>query len=592
MKIACSIIVKDDSEINSLRKCIDSVYPFVSTVSILANGESVDKIKELCSFYPNVHFTYEKWCDDFAKMRNAGFDHLEKLGNFDYYFWLDSDDILVGGKHLQEVASMAKHQGFDVVFLTYWYGCTFSGDPSLETLASVDVKQLRERLIRPRSIFWKSRLHETPVPYDGAKHKYTSYPFDEKERPIAILHTASQDKAKESLERNKRLLEIQLGEERAKGGADPRTLLYLMKIYIDVGTEDEMKKCLEMGNEYLAKSGWDQERGACCIIMGRVFQQLGDDDNALEYYYRSIKEYPHYPEAHLYIAHLYYNKKDYPKAKRWLDMALSIELPEVSTDIVHIVKLKLMSAHLSMMLAYNVDKDIEKALEFAKIIEKEDPSVKNTEMVVFLENLNDLNKACRNTHKVINYLHSIGDDKSVENLLNVLPDAIASQQFAVNARKFIAKPRKWEDNEICYFANFGTKGLEYWDGNSLKNGIGGSETMVIHLSEQLAKMGYKVTVYGDPQKIVTINGVTYMPYYYFNKKDSFNIFIQWRHWFMVDKIKAKKIFIDLHDVFSGFDLTADCFNAVDAFLVKSEAHKKLAKGHQIHKFIVIPNAIN
>ena len=587
MRLACSIIIKDDTELQNLQNCLNSVVPYFETVLVVANGEQVGGIQTLCTTYPNVIYQYKKWENDFSAIRNYSFDELTKIGDFDYLFWIDTDDVLVGGEHLLNVANTAKKQAFDVVFLTYWYGCTFDKD---NQLVSVDVEHMRERLIRPGSITWKGRLHETPVPVENSKHKYTSVKYS-KEYPISVMHTSTNETAQSKMQRNKDILEIQLEEERKKGDADPRTLLYLMKIYADLNDEKQWKKLLTMGEEYMRKSGWDQERGTCLVLMGRTYQQFGRHQEALEKYHEAIKEYPYMPEAYLYVAHLYYDLKEYNKARHWLDLALSIKLPEISSDIVHISKLKVMSANLKMRLAYYVDKDIKQAIEYAQILYKADPIEDNLNMLNYLLDLGNLNTACEQTHAVLRYLNDIGDLKSIRNILDALPTAISAQKFAINIRKAVTPPKRWAKDEIAYFVNFNGPALEKWDGNSVAKGLGGSETMAIQLAEEMVKKGYKVTIYGDPEKITEVNGVKYLPYYYFNPVDYFNILIQWRHWFLADQVKAKRFYVDLHDVFTTIDITKSQLNAIDKFMVKSEAHKALVGKDLLDKFTIIPNAI-
>jgi glycosyltransferase involved in cell wall biosynthesis len=47
---------------------------------------------------------------------------------------------------------------------------------------------------------------------------------------------------------------------------------------------------------------------------------------------------------------------------------------------------------------------------------------------------------------------------------------------------------------------FSQTGLNPWDPNSIQSGISGSEEAVIYMSEKLAKLGYHVTVFGEPPK--------------------------------------------------------------------------------------------
>lgn len=52
-----------------------------------------------------------------------------------------------------------------------------------------------------------------------------------------------------------------------------------------------------------------------------------------------------------------------------------------------------------------------------------------------------------------------------------------------------------------------------WDPDSIKKGITGSFEAVIYLSEQLAKLGYQVTVFGNPPKLSPYTEITANPRY-------------------------------------------------------------------------------
>lgn len=170
--------------------------------------------------------------------------------------------------------------------------------------------------------------------------------------------------------------------------------------------------------------------------------------------------------------------------------------------------------------------------------------------------------------------------------------SIQCQPFAIKMLQRTSKPRKWGEKEICYFANFGGKHFYTWDGNSINKGLGGSETAVIRLSEEWVKKGYKVTVFCDPEKPIVVNDVTYLPYYYFNRNDEFNIFIQWRGNALASKIKAKKFIIDLHDIFNGGDYTPEIMKHVDKVMVKSRYHRSNAPNIQDKQIVICSNGIN
>jgi len=590
MKLNCCIIIKDDSELPQLHNAITSVIPFFDGIYITANGKDVKKIEEYCKQSDKIHYSYLKWDDDFSKQRNFNFSQAPQ--DSDYIFWMDADDILVGGPKINEVASIAKENGKDVVFFTYWYGCSFNGEPSVKTITSVDMEHMRERLIRPGTMKWMGRLHETPVPLSGVRNNYTSYPYDEKDRPIAIMHTADLSRAMKNMERNKRILELQLKEEISRGGADPRTLLYLIKIYAEEDNKENWEKALTYGEEYIKKSGWDEERGTCHEQMAIIYGKMEDEQMVIKELHEAIREWSNQPLFYIRLAQAYYNVKNYRAAKHWLGIASTMDLDSKGSNITNFKAMKVMFAELLMKLSYNVDKDTKKSLQSAKLLFMEQPTKENKEQVDFISDLNDLNDACHNVHLVAKYLNSIGDDTSVIKMLDVLPEAITKQPFAINIRKSLTPSRKWLPNEICYFANFGQAHFEKWDPTSMNKGIGGSETAVIRLSQELSNKGFHVTVYGDPIKKGTYGNVTYLPWYYFNPRDSFSIFIQWRGWQLADKIKAKLFYVDLHDIYSPIDITPSQLCHIDKFMVKSDYHRNLAPLIPNEKFLVISNGID
>jgi len=592
MKINCCLIVKDDTEYPKLVDAVSSVHPFVEGVYITTTGKETSKIKTI----EGVHHSHFDWCDDFAAARNFNFSQAPK--DTECLFWMDADDILVGGEQLQKLAQLSKKYSKDVVFLPYWYACTFDGEPSLKNLIDIDVTQMRERLLRPGVTTWKGRLHETPVPTEGVKNvytsvKYTDNPTKEGEFSIALLHTAQEVDLPEKMERNKRILELQLEEERAKGEADPRTLIYLIKIYAECGTEEEWQKVLVMGEEYLTKSGWNEERGSAWENMGIAYGSLGDSKKAADCFMNAIREWPHQIIYYLRLASAFYNLKDYEAVKHWLGIASGMDIDKrLTSGTTNFKGIKVMFAKLLLNMNYHAEKDTKKALEAAQLLYKEDPSEENKEQLIFLQDINALNEACANVDHLTEYLDSIGKDDVITQILDVLPEAITSQPFAHRIRQKVAKPRSWASNEICYFANFGGKFFEPWAANSLETGIGGSETAVIELSKEWAKMGYKVTVYGDPgESCGDHEGVTYLPWYEFNPKDFFNIFIQWRSWHMAGKIKAKKFLVDLHDIYSVVDLKPEQLRAIDKIMVKSKYQRNLAPTISDEKFQVISNGI-
>ena len=596
MKLSFCNIIKDDSELPRLKKLMASVKDYVDTIHITATGKKVSGIKKYVE-KNGWDYSFFKWCDDFSAARNYNFSRAPK--DSDYIFWLDTDDLLVGGHLLRKVATVAKDTGKTAVFFTYWYGCQFDGEPSFQTLTDVELHHPRERLLKPGTVTWKNRLHETPVPVLGTKENYTQLrylPNEKTDFPIAVLHThADRNLDKKSLdkrmERNQRLLELQLSDERAKGKADPRTLLYLMKIYSQKDDPELWSLCIDMGYDYLQSSGWDEERAVCYENMARCFGKAGDNAASEQLLLGAIKEWPFAPVLYLMLAQTYFNLRKFNQMKHWMDVAAKIDNPRSAASMQNELHLKMLSAELAMNYYFNAKRNTKKALKAAEMLYEINPDKIIKEKVNTLYDINELNEACLHVDKLVRYLSEVGDIRSIEKILKAIPEVIQKQPFIYKHNHRFLKPRVWGEKEICYFANFGAKHFEEWTPKNLESGIGGSETAVIELSKEWTKLGFKVTVFGDPGKAEGVyDGVEYLPFYAFNIRDKFNILIQWRNGTLADKVSTKKFYVDLHDVWADVDYL-EKIDCIDKIFVKSEYHRRLSKGIQDDKFAIISNGI-
>lgn len=589
IKIAFCVIIKDDNELPKLKGLLDSVKGVFNTIHITANGEKVDEIKKFCK-KAKIDYSYLKWNKNFSEQRNFNFARVPK--DTDMISWADCDDVILNAHLLPDLASKALQQGLDTLYFEYWYGNKFDGTPSLKTFKKVEIKHNRERLIRPNSIIWKKRIHESPVP-NSEDHKYSQIKYSE-EHPIAWIHLGAdrylpKEVMDKRMERNRELLELELADERTKGEVDPRTLLYLMKVYAEEEDKDILKKCVGMGQEYIQKSGWDEERAVCYRLMATCMGKLGDHRKAKTLLHMAIEEYPYDPLLYLHLARAYFNLKNYGAMKHWMEIGLSKDNGRVSME--NTLELEILSSQLVIQYYYYGDeKNITKAYLGAEALYKSDPTDENRKLLESLYDQKELDDASRNIHQYMLYLKDINREDLIPQIYQTLPPAMQILPFANHFYNKYKEPRVWADNEVCYYASMGTPHFEQWGPKNLETGIGGSETAVIRLSEEWVKKGYKVTVYSDcgPQE-GEHNGVIYRPYYEFNPRDFFNIFIQWRSNHLAGKINTKKFLIDLHDVFWG-DQYLD-IDKYDALMVKSKYHRQLANKVPDGKIRVISNGI-
>lgn len=595
MKLSFCVITKGDSELDKLKTLIDSVTTasgktVFDSVHITTNGEH-KQTERWCKSRGFDH-SFLKWNDNFAEQRNFNFARAKDA---DYIVWADSDDVILNPHLVREVAETANRSRHDAVYFTYWYGCKFNGEPSIDTFTEVELSQMRERILKVGKTTWKGRLHETPVPLDGEHFKYTRVDYSE-QMPVVWMHLgASRDESEEVLEarmaRNKRILELQLQDELNDGGADPRTLLYLMKIYVEYSEDTELlKKVLNMGEEYITKSGWDEERSVCYKLMSVAMGHLGQHEKAVELLLKAIKEFPYEPLLYLYLARAYKNLGNWDAVKHWLKIGMELDLDEARSQMANILELKVLGAELMLEYYLYGQKNIRKAWEASRMLAKVHPTENNIKNEQFLYDQKELDLATEHAHKLLQYYMDIGREEMIATTIETLPKEIKSLPFMIKLHNRYAKPRVWGEKEICYYASFGHPHFEKWNGNSLKSGIGGSETAVIKLSENWTQMEYKVTVFCDTPKPELINGVIYLPYIMFNPKDKFNIFIQWRHNSLVGKISAKKFLIDLHDIWWE-DSYIEKIEGIDKIMVKSKYHRELGKGIIDEKFEIIGNGI-
>lgn len=594
MKISFCVIVEGDEKLKSLQRLIESTHNVFDSYHITTNQKKYKETEAWCKKMGFDH-SHLPWSDNFSEQRNFNFSRVPE--DTDYICWADSDDVIVNPELIRGKAELAKKQDIDTVFFTYWYGAEFDGEPSIETFKQVELSQMRERLIKKGSVVWKKRLHESPVPVDGNNFFHTRADYDEEKNPIVWLHLgADRDQSQEAIDkrmaRNRKLLELDIEDEKKEGGADPRTLLYLMKIYVELRDDLELQqKVINMGEEYIEKSGWDEERAVCYQLMATAMGLLGKNESARDLLMNAIKEFPYNPLLYLHLARVYRNLENWGAMKHWMKIGMSLDLKENRAQMDNILELKVLGAELMLDFYLHGDKNIRKAWEAARLLNKVNPTKNNKYNEGYLFNRKELDIATEHAHKLLDYYRDIGKEEKIAPTIEGLIDEIKELPFMVKMRNKFKVPKVWAKDEICYFASFGREHFEKWGPSSLDKGIGGSETAVIRLAKEWADAGYRVTVYGDPGEEMGINdGVLYLPYYYFNHKDQFNIFIQWRDNSLAGKIIAKKFLVDLHDVWHPYSYI-EKLDLIDKIVVKSKYQRSLGEGIPDDKFLIISNGI-
>jgi glycosyltransferase involved in cell wall biosynthesis len=174
-------------------------------------------------------------------------------------------------------------------------------------------------------------------------------------------------------------------------------------------------------------------------------------------------------------------------------------------------------------------------------------------------------------------------------MFDIIPDHLKSHEILVSLRHQYTPPKIWEQDTVEIYCG---QAWEDWAAPSVINGIGGSEEAVIYLSKELARNGWKVTVYcscGDMAG--EYEGVTYKPYVEFNFNDHHNVVVSWRHNIFRKGMTVKKRYVWLHDVMPEGTYPQKDWDNWDKVIVLSKFHKDII-GLPDSKTYVSRNGIN
>lgn len=598
-KIALTYIVKDNSEYNLFEKSLESFMPYFDGLYVAVTGPSGehDKIHRLVKKYkgksistnPTTHpkiYTQKEdgtyFFSNFAEARQVSWDMVDAY--YDYVSWADTDDLLWGGKDIRPMVDNAKTQSIDMIFCTYNYANKFDEKGKL---LEVVINHERERFINPRKYRWKSRLHEVLIPVNAVGNKAVQYTYNPSiGQNLVWIHTADMQKAGGALLRNVQILEIQASEENYQ---DPRTVFYLAKTYFDVGGDDLLKKADKYIDDYLKVSGWSQEKANAWEYKGLIAQKLNKPkEEALKYFLMANTEYPKNHTVNLRIANIYMEMGDNELATHYLDLVEKVLGEHKSqATIGNPLEIKVLFTTLKYLQAMH-KKNIDEAVEWAKKRHEVNPD--NLMDVAIAEQNKQL--VARGFYNFALYLLNSGKNDEVLRLLQLAPEEYKDEQFLPQLANSLP-PKKWSEKSIVYYASWGTKHLEKWNAHSLQTGIGGSESAVIYLSREWVKMGYEVTVFCDAPKLELIDGVLYVPYFLMNWNDEFETLILWRspHLLDIPVLKAKRLWMDTHDIIDPLGWSVERINKIDKVFFKSSWHRTNLPQLPDNKAVIISNGV-
>lgn len=293
-KVSVALIVRNEAE--NIATCLNSVRAHVDEIVVVDTG-STDDTKQIVRQFTDRIFDFV-WCDDFGKARQYAFD--QATGN--WVFWMDADDILVGGEHLREEIASAPPE---TTSMLWKYIYVSNGVPTLE--------HWRERCVRNDGSYrWTGRVHETLETEQRDVRFYSQRVFLEHHQK----HLATRSR------RNLNILEAEFAE--LGDQVSPRTLFYLGNEYMEYA---EWEKAVESYRLYLQKGTWQDERYFAAIRLGRSLRNLKRYDKALDAYLSALKERPEFPHAYFGLAEVYYYLQMWERVIHWAEIGHQIPSP-------------------------------------------------------------------------------------------------------------------------------------------------------------------------------------------------------------------------------------------------------------------------
>lgn len=534
--ISLHLIVKD--EVEQVIELINSSLGFVDhTFITVSDVKAYNELKEEENEFVKVD--YRKWNDRFDEARQ----HNWNLGkDYDYSMWLDADDTF----DFTQLSNIIENSTTDCIFLPY--------DFDHDDKGNVIVRLWRERIIKRTSpFFWRGWVHENLICEEPFTHERVFTP---------VTHHNSEAHKKSSLKRNHKILEKAYDETN-----DPRYIHYLGISYFSIKDWQNAIRVLE---EYVQVGGWTEEIYRSLIKISESHFMLGNIDLAILSALKAVGIENKLPQAFDLLCHYEYEDGNFESAILYGNDALSRPDPEEGSIWDPTARDRTM---LTMALCHFELKDYKNAYELISKVRAIDTSdvinefKDKAELEVFQQLLPGLKKFY---------------DKPSSLWINMKDE----YKFDSKIREFrnsVVEPHIWGEKTVVFFCG---KGYEEWGPHTTKKGMGGSEEAVLYLSKELVKLGFQVFVYGEMDEEMVVDNVVWVPWNRFDIRDIFDILILWRQPQLAPQLKARQIFIDMHDVFPE-SVVAPHSNAT--YLFKSEYHKSLYP--KIKKSFVIPNGV-
>lgn len=599
-KLALNMICYN--EVEDLDRCLASVVPFVDKafVTITSDNKATEEVCKKHGVDYDIKLDLKEkitkkdveWYNQFTgweseikegdelfffdRARNHVLNRTPK--EFDYVLWMDADDILRNGQNLATVLEEMKALGLTSVFANYLYDVELDNKGDIR---NVLIEHLRERIVINDGRYqWIAPIHETLIAQTGEVKQKDTKLFD-------VVHLAKYEKKLGSIKRNIKVLEKEICNNQGK---DPRPLYYLAKAYYDHHTAEMYLRAEKLIYRYLKMSGWAEERAQAYEYLAEMFRSQKEYNKAIKAGHNALIETAKFPTTYLSLALSNLCLGRYDEAMHWVQLAGKVPMPQTTL----VINPRDMISR-TLEIIFNVglktnqlDQAWAAVSELHKIFPQDENILNQYRQLTMMRDQRENTKTYVNLAR---HLMKVGDTAKLKLLAMAAPSDIEDNPIVAEFVKQYRPAQSWSDKSIVIYCG---PGFTTWNPDNLKRKgdtfIGGSEEAVIYQAKELTKLGYEVTVYGDPGQEGIYDGVTYLNYFQFNHRDTFNILIGWRNvLFFEEKYKAKKTYLWLHDVPDAMMFTQKRLDNITKIMCLTYAHRQLLPNIPDDKFFITSN---
>lgn len=292
--VSLCMIVKNEEK--NLKKCLESVAPYVDEI-IIADTGSTDGTKEICENFSVQLYQYT-WEDNFSEARN--FSISKATG--DWILWMDADEVLENKSQKKLSFLLEDHNEVYSVKLLHY--CDTKESSLFDDYISYNYRIFKNH----KNFYFDGRIHEKLVKdtTDDTATPFNKVPILE---PLTIHHTGYLPEYKE--EKTARNLSL-LMKEKELSPANPLTYYHLAAEFYRMNDPDEALKNLDLSIAYFLQAG--QKPSSLVYKLKYYIVCTLCRENSYLGIEKAIELYPDYVDLHFYRGILLYRQGHFEDA--------------------------------------------------------------------------------------------------------------------------------------------------------------------------------------------------------------------------------------------------------------------------------------